>query len=117
MSPGNLELAAGSGGAVSQTFAALDNKEQDFKKAKAEFDKAKAADEKAPDGDLTKAKKELTAAITALQNAARGFNPLNDEGQEHKETREYLDALVALGDLRLRELDGETIALDRSEAA
>jgi hypothetical protein len=110
-------LAAGSGGAVSQAMAVLDGKEQEFKKAKAEFDKAKAADEKAPDEAVKKAKQELVDATTGVQNAARGFNPLNGEGQEHKEMREYLDALVALGDIRLRELEGETVALTRAEAA
>jgi hypothetical protein len=30
--------------------------------------------------------------------------------------RAYLDALVALGDIRLRELDGETVALEREGA-
>jgi len=66
---------------------------------------------------VKKAKQELVDATTGVQNAARGFNPLNGEGQEHKEMREYLDALVALGDIRLRELEGETVALTRAEAA
>lgn len=67
--------------------------------------------------ERTQASTELKQAIEAVQSAARGFKPLNGtDGKEHAEMREYLDALVALGDLRLREMAGEVVGLDMSDA-
>jgi hypothetical protein len=52
------------------------------------------------------------------EDTASGFTPLNEtDKKEHAEMREYLDSLVALGDLKLRELDGATVALDMDEEA
>jgi hypothetical protein len=58
----------------------------------------------------------LKEAVEALQSAATSFTPLSEtDKKEHAEMREYLDSLVALGDLKLRELDGKTVALDMEE--
>ena len=137
-------LAKGSGGAVSEAFVNLNAAEQKFKAAtkqlgkaeeereklvKAEKDKSKAikaveeeADKKSKIAEarqsLTDSKKELKEAVEALQSAATSFIPLNEtDKKEHVEMREYLDALVALGDLKLRELNGKTVALDTEEEA
>ena len=65
---------------------------------------------------LLDSKKGLKEAVEALQSAASGFAPLNEtDKKEHEQMREYLDSLVALGDLKLRELAGGTVPLDMTE--
>lgn len=110
-------LAPGSGGAVSQAFAEFDQNEQMLKTAKLDYQKARASDSAAPDGYIVNAQSELMRSVKALQAAAQGFSPLDAAGEEHKEMREYLDALIALGEIRLRELAGETVAIERAQAA
>jgi hypothetical protein len=154
------DLAPNSGGAMSDAFLSVDQREERFKEANKKLEttraevnkiiaerKKKLTDEeaiKAKKGELGKtpaeiekeaktdedrkkiedakeavkvAKKSLQAGIKNLQNTARAFAPLKKDGAEHAEMREYLDALVALAELKLREVNGESVALDQSEAA
>ncbi|HEX3747085.1 MAG TPA: hypothetical protein VHW09_24280 [Bryobacteraceae bacterium] len=66
--------------------------------------------------NLEESKKGFLAAVAEIKSAASGFAPLNEtDKKEHVEMREYLDALEALGDLKLRELGGDAVALDMTD--
>jgi hypothetical protein len=66
--------------------------------------------------NLEDSKKELKEAIQGVQAAATSFVPVNETDKKpHEQMREYLDALIALGDLKLRELGGVTVALEMEE--
>jgi len=64
--------------------------------------------------ELDKSKKELTDSVTAMQQAAQRCSPMTTAGEPHESMRSYLDSLVALGAVRLRELKGETVALAKA---
>ena len=78
--------------------------------------KAKLRKEKAV-ASVTAKRKSLRGALETVKAAAGKFAPLNVSDEPHAEMREYLDALMAQAELKLREMKGETVALVLDEAA
>jgi hypothetical protein len=60
---------------------------------------------------------ETRKSLDDFKAAAARFDPVTKSGEPHVEMREYLDALIAQADLKIRELNGETVPLVIEEAA
>jgi len=108
--------------------AQIDEKAKEAKAAKESSAEIKPVEEsealKQARARRNKAAKALqgrrTAGRKALEDfkaAAAKFDPVTTSGEPHVEMREYLDALIAQADLKIRELNGETVPLVIEEAA
>ena len=57
-------------------------------------------------------RQKLLQGLEVVKGATLKFDPVDTAGKAHVEMREYLDALAAQAELRMREVNGQPVALD-----